>query len=274
MMLHHLDRTRLQHSRIMPQLIAPEFSAAQTRLQSLRKQLLDHPLYAAVNNVAALRCFMEQHVFAVWDFMSLLKRLQHEVTCISVPWQPPADAESCRFVTEILLAEECDEDGQGGHASHFELYLAAMRDLQADTATIEDFLNHLARDGEPATFLERANILPETRQFVRFTLDLASHGQPWSVAAAFFHGREDVIPDMFSRLVSPLEREGLPIDRFLHYLRRHIEVDGDQHGPLADRLLQRLCADNPQRELESMQVAGDALQHRLNLWNGILASLP
>ena len=64
-------------------------------LGSLRAVLLDHPIYAQVACIADLKCFMEDHVFAVWDFMSLLKRLQQDMTCISVPWFPAGNAR-CR----------------------------------------------------------------------------------------------------------------------------------------------------------------------------------
>jgi len=61
-------------------------------LCNLRAALLDHPIYAQVTSVADLRRFMEDHVFAVWDFMSLLKRLQQDMTCIRVPWFPVENA--------------------------------------------------------------------------------------------------------------------------------------------------------------------------------------
>ena len=54
-------------------------------LCSLRAALLDHPIYTHVASVADLRRFMEDHVFAVWDFMSLLKRLQQESVGCYVP---------------------------------------------------------------------------------------------------------------------------------------------------------------------------------------------
>ena len=47
--------------------------------------LVAHPLYGAVRTREHIRIFMKHHVFAVWDFFTLLKRLQAEVTCVTVP---------------------------------------------------------------------------------------------------------------------------------------------------------------------------------------------
>jgi pyrroloquinoline quinone (PQQ) biosynthesis protein C len=243
-------------------------------LDQLRQQLFHHPLYAHVQNADSLRLFMREHVFAVWDFMSLLKRLQQLVTCCNVPWLPPADPAICRFINEIVLGEECDEDGRGGYASHFELYLDAMDDVGADARPIRSFLSQL-RDCVPFDrALEQSEILPGTRDFVRSTMDLTIHGQPCEIAAAFFYGREDVIPDMFARLVKSLPHEHVSVDRLVHYLNRHIELDGDSHGPLARRLVQHLVGGDPVREQRARRAARVAIQSRMDLWTGILNAMP
>ena len=86
-------------------------------LNSLREALLDHPLYSNVASTAGLRLFMEDHVFAVWDFMSLLKRLQQDMTCIRVPWFPVENARAARLINDIVIGEETDVDPDGDYVS-------------------------------------------------------------------------------------------------------------------------------------------------------------
>lgn len=242
-------------------------------LETLRQRLFEHPLYESVQTAQSLRVFMQEHVFAVWDFMSLLKRLQQLVTCCEVPWQPVADASLCRFINEIVLGEECDEDGLGGFASHFELYLQAMIEVGADTIPIREFTAALQAGVPLEAALTAAAILPSTRDFVRSTLKLACEGSPHEVAAAFFYGREDVIPDMFRRLVNSLPQQGVRVGRLAHYLNRHIELDANDHGPLAGRLVESLCQDTPAKVEDVMATARQSIQQRLDLWDGVLESI-
>lgn len=245
----------------------------QDSLEPLRKQLLNHELYDSVQTADCLRIFMREHAFAVWDFMSLLKRLQQIVTCTAVPWLPPADPTTCRFINEIVLGEECDEDGRGGYASHFELYLQAMDEVGADAKPIRQFVASLQQGVPVEQVLSEAAILPTTRAFVRSTLRLTECGLPHEVAAAFFHGREDIIPDMFDRLVKSLPREGVSVERLVHYLKRHIELDADEHGPLARKLVDNLCGNQRQRQRESDEAASQSISQRIALWDGVLAEI-
>jgi hypothetical protein len=110
------------------------------QLLDLRLRLVEHPLYSSLQGPAEVRIFQQHHVYCVWDFMTLLKALQRRLTCVDLPWLPTPDPAARRLVNEIVLGEESDEDGAGGHCSHFELYLGAMRDAGADTEPIETFL--------------------------------------------------------------------------------------------------------------------------------------
>src|SRR6202041_3773808 len=115
-------------------------------LSNLRSQLLDHPVYAEVASVEDLRRFMEDHVFAVWDFMSLLKRLQQDLTCKRVPWFPADNARAARLINDIVIGKETDVDPDGSYVSHLELYLRAMADVGASTRQFDTFPS-LARAG-------------------------------------------------------------------------------------------------------------------------------
>ena len=241
-------------------------------LENLRFDLLNHPLYESVQTHENLRLFMREHAFAVWDFMSLLKRLQQIATCCDIPWSPASDASHARFINEIVLGEECDEDGRGGYSSHFELYLSAMEEVEADTRPIRAFIAQVRNRVPIEQALKKAEILPSTREFVQSTIRLAMKGQPHEVAAAFFYGREDVIPDMFSRFVESLPNQGLTVERFGHYLR-HIELDANDHGPLSKKLLATLCDNQQYRESEAIASASRAISQRISLWNGILAEI-
>ncbi len=239
-------------------------------LAPYRSRLLEHPIYEAVNSVEAVRVFMRSHVFAVWDFMSLLKRLQQDVTHTTLPWRPPADASLARFVNEIVLGEETDEDGQGGFCSHFELYRSAMEELGADCEPIEQFLNRLESAAHVSDALEELEIPQATREFTRANLELAENAKPHEVAAAFCFGREDVIPEMFARLVRSLPEQNQAVSQLAYYLDRHIELDGDEHGPLAIRLVTRLCGDDEHAWREATDAAVAAIQLRIDLWDGVL----
>ena len=118
----------------------------QELLNHKKLQLQEHPIFLEINSFPQLQHFMQNHVFAVWDFMTLTKRLQQDLTCIRLPWLPPTDPQAARLINEIVLDEESDLRLGDGHSSHFELYLEAMREVGACTTTIERFIA-LQREG-------------------------------------------------------------------------------------------------------------------------------
>ncbi|MGZ4135691.1 MAG: DUF3050 domain-containing protein [Tumebacillaceae bacterium] len=245
----------------------------QDPLQVIRASLLAHPLYAELDAPEKVRIFMRHHVFAVWDFMSLLKRLQQLLTVTTVPWMPGKETTYARFINEIVLGEETDEDGEGGYISHFDLYLQAMKEVGADTSEMEEFL-HRMEQGASVEEALRVTEMPESvRSFVQQTMRIVQTGGAHEVAAAFFFGREDIIPDMFTHLVREIEENGDSAKRLVYYLQRHIELDGDQHGPLAQRLLDYLCGDDPKRIEEAQQTAKQCLESRIRLWDGVVADV-
>lgn len=244
-----------------------------SQLEIIRDELLSHPMYQQINTPDRVRILMKHHVFAVWDFMSLLKRLQQSVTSVTVPWLPYENPTYTRFINEIVLAEESDEDGDGGFISHFALYLEAMKEAGADTAPIETFLNALQSGVPYEKALANELIPPTAAKFVSYNLDLSLNGQIHEVSSAFFFGREGLIPDMFQLLLDSLQKESSSNGRLHYYLQRHIELDEDEHGPLAQRLLYDLCGEDSSKKEEAIRTAQISLQMRKTLWDGVLAEI-
>src|SRR6476661_7999540 len=245
-------------------------------LNTLRAQLLDHPVYAEVASVEDLRRFMEDHVYAVWDFMSLLKRLQQDLTCTKVPWFPAENARAARLINDIVIGEETDVDPDGSYVSHLALYLRAMRDVGASTRQFEKFRS-LVLVGMPVEVaLARIGAPPHVQAFVAHTMALANSGSTEEVLAAFFYGREDIIPEMFGRLLNTLYGAKHNNDRlrnFIYYIDRHIELDGDSHGPMGRELLEDLLANSPNRVEQARRAAYSSIEARIRLWNGTLSRL-
>jgi hypothetical protein len=244
---------------------------ALTEFDKVRAELVEHPLYSRITTEDRLRIFMKHHVFAVWDFFTLLKRLQTEVTTVTLPWGPRGRADHGRFIMEIVLAEETDEDIDGGYVSHFELYRRAMDELGADSGPIDGFLASLESGLGPMAALEDATLPGSVGEFVGHTLDIALNGAPHEVASSFCHGRENLLPDVFSAVRSNVDDVLGNAPVFQHYLDRHIALDHDEHGPLALRLLASLCDGDPGREAEAEAVGVAAVRARTALWDGVLA---
>jgi hypothetical protein len=246
--------------------------AIAARIAPLRERLAGHRLYARIQSAGDVRVFLESHVFAVWDFMSLLKGLQRRLTCVETPWHPTAWPESRRFVNEIVLGEESDVY-EGRAVSHFELYREAMLEAGADTGPMDRVLRAVGDgDGDWMTAMDGAPAA--AREFVAGTFALIAEGKVHAMAAAFTFGREDVIPEMFRGLVRDLNAQfGGRYGKLSWYLERHIEVDGEDHGPLALRMVADLCGEDERNWDEAGAAAEMALRARLALWDGIADGL-
>ncbi|SDL32920.1 Protein of unknown function [Catalinimonas alkaloidigena] len=246
----------------------------ESTLVPYRNQLLTHPLYVHIRSVADIRQFMESHVFAVWDFMSLLKALQRDLTCVAVPWVPQGSPVARRLINEIVFGEESDVNEEGAPMSHFEMYLEAMAQLGADTAPIREFIDRL-HQGQSVTEAEAAFAhLPQAQAFVDFTFDVIATGQLHRIAAVFTFGREDLIPDMFIQIVKNLQAESdVDLRKLIYYLERHIEVDSGEHGPMALQMIQELCGDDPKKWQEATEISQAALRQRIALWDSIYQHL-
>lgn len=246
------------------------FLKLQTSLRPLRNELINHRLYDRLQTQDALLVFMEHHVFAVWDFMSLLKSLQRKLTCIEVPWRPSASSSACRLINEIVLAEESDIGPNGTTASHFELYHEAMMNAGANTEPIEKFLGALGNGASWRDAMRTTSMSHYVKDFVETTFDIIDTDDVCRIASAFTFGREDLLPQVFAQIVSRLNTESSgSLDGLVYYLQRHIELDGDEHGAMAQRLVEELCGDDEVRWQTAEAAAVRSLLARKRLWDGI-----
>lgn len=238
-------------------------------IDTLRQEIINHQVYSIIKDVDDLKIFMQYHVYAVWDFMSLLKTLQNNLTCTTVPWFPKGSAETRHLINEIVVGEESDIDLAGIRKSHFELYLDAMNQCGADTSQIEKFIATLKNNGNFNSAFSAAETPKEARDFVNFTFEIINSNKDYLQSAIFTFGREDLIPSMFISIVNDIHKnfpESISI--FKYYLERHIEVDGDHHSHLSLQMTTNLCANNEQYWEEAEQATIESLTKRIELWNG------
>ena len=242
-------------------------------MRRVRAGLETHAVFAEIRDMDALRGFMQAHVYAVWDFMSLAKRLQRDLTCVTLPWMPPADPAAARLINDIVLAEESDVDADGNPASHLDLYLQAMRDVGAPTTAFVAFLDALRAGASLESAFDAGETPEYVRAFVRHTLDTCHTGSTLQVMASFLYGRENVIPDMFQGLLEHWGLNATQAPGFVYYLERHIELDGDAHGPAAERMLASALGKHEGGLAEARASALQALQARMALWDGLADAL-
>src|SRR6202000_3072126 len=134
-------------------------------------------------SIADLRRFMEDHVFAVWDFMSLLKRLQQDLTCTKVPWFPADNARAARLINDIVIGEETDVDPDGSFVSHLDLYLRAMVDVGASTRQFDAFRSMAQGGVSVEAAMARTGVPSHVQAFVAHTMMLARSGSTVEVVA-------------------------------------------------------------------------------------------
>lgn len=240
-------------------------------IEPQKKILLQHPLYKKVKTIEDLQSFLENHVFAVWDFMSLLKALQSKLTCTTTPWFATKNPETRYLINEIVVAEESDLTLDGRRQSHYEMYIEAMQDCGANTAQIDSLLVEIKSLQNIFVAIKTSNLHPNIKAFLDFTFNVIEQGKSHEIAAAFTFGREDLIPSMFTEILKNFQSNFPDTDlkKLIYYFERHIEIDSDKHGPMAMKMITELCGDDAQKWAEVEEISVMALNRRIGLWDAI-----
>ena len=231
----------------------PFVQQLKSAIEPVRNNLLAHPVYSQIQDLQGLQRFSETHVFAVWDFMSLLKSLQIGLTSVTLPWVPVGNADTRYLINEIVLGEESDVDEAGNRISHFELYLKAMQQMGASTNVIETLIAQINAGTKVQEAIEAAQLPKQVKDFLQFTF-----------------GREDLIPSMFMKILDKIYADAPDkVSIFKYYIERHIEVDGDHHSHLALDMVNRLCGTDASKWEQATAASIKALELRIGLWNAI-----
>ena len=248
-----------------------DIEEVRSSIKEPREKLLNHKLYTEIKSIEDLQIFTSNHIFAVWDFMSLLKALQNNLTCTKVPWTPNKNSETAYLINEIVLAEETDISQDGKRKSHYELYLDAMIDIGVNVENIEKNIMLLSSSDSIENSIEKLDIHPKIKEFLKFTFSIIDEGKPHKIAAIFTFGRENLIPNMFNEILHEFQNNFTEkdISKLIYYFERHIELDEDEHGPMALQMVNELAENDPLKWEEIRDISIVALEKRIGLWDAI-----
>ena len=246
-------------------------SLINSKIQSHKDLLLHHSLYEKVKTIDDLHLFLENHIYAVWDFMSLLKALQQKLTCTTTPWFASSNPETRYLINEIVLAEESDLSFNGTRLSHFEMYIEAMQSCGANTKEVQAFLQKVVENKNIFITIKQSNLHSNIKSFLDFTFKIIEEGKTHKIAAAFTFGREDLIPNMFTAILKNFQKNfpETNLSELIYYFERHIELDTDEHGPMAMQMITELCKEDPVKWAEVEEIAIQSLEKRVGLWDAI-----
>jgi hypothetical protein len=248
----------------------PFVQQLKSAIEPVRNTLLAHPVYSQIQDLQGLQRFSETHVFAVWDFMSLLKSLQIGLTSVSIPWVPVGNADTRYLINEIVLGEESDVDETGNRISHFELYMKSMSQMGASATVIHQLMDQINNGTPVVQAICDANLHQQVKDFLQFTFEISFNAPLHVKAAVFTFGREDLIPSMFMKILDKIYADAPDkVSIFKYYIERHIEVDGDHHSHLALDMVTNLCGSDVTKWEEATNASMKALALRIGLWDSI-----
>ncbi len=251
--LEHYERTK-------------KVQVLEKKLVAVQQELIEHVVYKDLMNIHNLRIFMGYHVFAVWDYMTLLKGLQRHITCTRVPWKPSTyPKELIRLINSMVLEEESDLDQNDQACDHFSLYVRAMEEMNADSKPIKSFLKNLDTD----------ILSTPLKECMQFSINIAQNYPLHILAGVFYFGREQLIPRIFKPYLEGVTSypAGTLTPTLSYYLRRHMDLDGNQQVARIMKLLDVACMDSPKAYQEALSYGIQACLLRKKLWDKALESM-
>ena len=121
--------------------------------------------------------------------------------------------------------------------------------------------------------LVAASASQSIRHFVNRMINTVTNGSLYRVPGSFFHGREPIIPRMSEGLLRErhIDEDEAPV--FVYYLKRHIELDGDNHGPAAKTIIKHVTQNRP-NELRQLYLAAlDAMNDRIGFLDDLILAM-
>ena len=151
------------------------------------------------------------------------------------------------------------------------MYIESMEALNADTSGINNFLIEVGSLQNIFVAIKKSNLHPNIKAFLDFTFRVIDEGKSHEIAAAFTFGREDLIPSMFTEILKNFQANFPETDlsKLIYYFERHIELDADEHGPMAMKMITELCGTDAQKWSDVEEVSKLALKKRIGLWDAI-----
>ena len=242
-------------------------------LSQLKKSIRKHTLFSNKLTNRQIAIFMESHIYSVWGFMSLLKSLQYGLSSNNLPWIPTSNTTNglVNFINEIVLSEESEYIKGVGFTSHFEIYLLAMKKIGAKANEIKKLIKNIEKNKKYKDAILDIKINKEVKDFLDFDIKTSQSNSLPKIIGGFTLAREQVIPNMFEYII-PAIKDKKSAKYFITYLKRHITIDGDRHGPLATRLLKIICTSNNDMCI-AYKSGIKSLRLRLKVWDKVASEL-
>jgi len=215
--------------------IRRQFSVFDTRIYSIEfkcapllRRLKEHRLCTEVQELDDVKRFLEMHVFAVWDFMSLLKALQMQVTLATAdsPWAPARRQKIARLINETVAIYESDVNERGERQSNFSMYLDAMTALGAHTNRMKKCMNIVNHGAGLDKAMAFSGAPKGAADYVRGTFSLVDPKGLHKVAASLAFGRVKTV--LFERILEIVSNSPNASDeaksKLRHYMNRQAEL--------------------------------------------------